>query len=456
MVGDRTVMVVDDEPTAAEALARQLERLGHPVEVFHDAAGALARLEAGLRPMALVVDVLMPGVDGHELVESMRAQGLDLPVVYASGNPEFDDAVAALRNGAVDFLVKPVNRLDLRDAMRRVEARLGQPASASAPPASQPPASQPPASLPPASLPPASLPPVDAAPVGADTARPAPGGHRSEREQSIVRRARGGELTLPVPLGTVRRVMALSEGERVDADAVFDLIEADPLLSRAIMRLAEMGGGRAGGARSAREALARVGARRALSNAVTVCMRSTYEADHPVLKQQLGVLWLVHFLTAVLAQAIAEERGERSADQAYTMALFMAVGEVGAFQAAIQLFGSTLGADPVPEVARLVRGTHVEVGDALLASWRLPPRCRELARDYAADVSPGETRGDGLTTFCRLARRVVVASLGVAPLVPVPPRTDAERTLERSLGDARLAELMRDVMARGKRSLLAR
>ncbi|MCB9535551.1 MAG: response regulator [Myxococcales bacterium] len=437
-MGDRTVLVVDDEPAAAEALARQLEVLGHPVEVFYDAAGALARLEAGLRPMAVVVDVLMPGVDGHELVDSVRAMGLELPIVYASGNPEFDDAVAALRNGAVDFLVKPVNRVDLRDALRRVEARLGRPSGAGV------------------SAPPGSLPPVDIGAAGAEAPHPGPGAQRSEREQSIVRRAKGGELTLPVPLGTVRRVMALSDGARVDTDAVFDLIEADPLLSRAIMRLAEMGGGRAGGARSAREALARVGARRALSNAVTVCMRSTYDADHPGLKQQLGVLWLVHFLTAVLAQAIAEERGEPFADQAHTMALFMAVGEVGAFQAAIQLFGATLGPDPVPEVARLVRGTHVEVGDALLAAWKLPQRYRDLARGYAADVPPGQALGDGLTTVCRLARRVVVASLGVAPLVPVPPRTDAERALERSLGDARLGELMREAMARGKRSLLAR
>lgn len=438
MVADRTVVVVDDEPTAAEALARQLERLGHPVEVFHDGAAALARLEGGLRPLALIVDVLMPGVDGHELVEAVRASGLDVPIVYASGNPEFDDAVAALRAGAVDFLVKPINRLDLRDALRRVEARQGR------------------ASSPGASAPPGSVPPIEADPALPPAARPSAHAQRSEREQGIVRRARGGELTLPVPLGTVRRVMALSEGAHVDPEAVFDLIEADPLLSRAIMRLAEMAGGRAGGARSTREALARVGARRALSNAVTVCMRSVYEADHPALKQQLGVLWLVHFLTAVLAQAIADERGDPVAHQAHTMALFMAVGEVGAFQAALQLFGDALGAEPVAEVARLVRGTHVEVGEALLSAWRLPPQFRVLARDYAADVPPGETCGDGLTTVCRLARRVVVASLGVAPLVPVPPRTDAERALERSLGDARLGELMREAMARGKRSLLAR
>lgn len=437
-MGDRTVVVVDDEPAAADAMARQLERLGHPVEVFHDGAAALARIEAGLRPMAIVVDVLMPGIDGHELVDAVRALGLEVPIVYVSGNPEFDDAVAALRSGAVDFLVKPVNRLDLRDALRRVEARLGEPSSSGA------------------SAPPGSLPPVEVGAEGPEAPRPGSLAQRSEREQSIVRRARGGDLTLPVPLGTVRRVIALSEGAHVDADAVFDLIEADPLLSRAIMRLAEMGGGRVGGARSTREALARVGARRALSNAVTVCMRSAYDADHPALKQQLGVLWLVHFLTAVLSQAIADERKEPFADQAHTMALFMAVGEVGAFQAALQLFGSALGADPVAEVARLVRATHVEVGEALLRAWRLPPSFRVLARTYAADVPPGQSVGDGLTTVCRLARRIVVASLGVAPFVPVPPRTDAERTLERSIGDARLGELMRDVMARGKRSLLAR
>lgn len=103
----RTVLLVEDDSTLREVLARLLVREGHLVE-------AVGTAEEGLRlldevPVDLVVtDIRLPGVGGLELLESVRRSSPQLPVIVMSGAASLEDAVRAIKLGAVDFLEKPI------------------------------------------------------------------------------------------------------------------------------------------------------------------------------------------------------------------------------------------------------------------------------------------------------------------------------------------------------------
>ena len=103
----RTVLLVEDDATLREALARVLGREGYVVE-------AVSTAEEGLRvfeevPLDLVVtDIHLPGISGLELLDALRKESPELPVVVMSGAASLEDAARAIKLGAVDFLEKPV------------------------------------------------------------------------------------------------------------------------------------------------------------------------------------------------------------------------------------------------------------------------------------------------------------------------------------------------------------
>ena len=116
-----TIMVVDDEAAVRHALRRALRLEGYSVELAADGAEALRRLEDGPPPDALLLDVLMPGVDGLEVCRRLRRSGSRLPVLMLTARAEVADRVAGLDAGADDYLPKP---FALQELLARVRALL--------------------------------------------------------------------------------------------------------------------------------------------------------------------------------------------------------------------------------------------------------------------------------------------------------------------------------------------
>ena len=114
------LLVVDDDPRLRSLLQRYLAEQGYRVSVAPDAAGARAALRAMTYDL-IVLDVMMPGESGLELVESLRREGHEMPVLMltAAGSP--DDRVAGFEHGADDYLGKP---FDPRELVQRVRAIL--------------------------------------------------------------------------------------------------------------------------------------------------------------------------------------------------------------------------------------------------------------------------------------------------------------------------------------------
>jgi two-component system response regulator MprA len=117
------ILVVDDEPAVRDSLRRALELEGYEVDLAPDGESALARLEQPTHPDAVVLDILMPGIDGLEVCRRMRAAGDEVPVLMLTARAEIDSRVAGLDAGADDYLPKPFALAELLARLRALLRR---------------------------------------------------------------------------------------------------------------------------------------------------------------------------------------------------------------------------------------------------------------------------------------------------------------------------------------------
>ena len=118
------VLVVDDEPPVRDALERALSLEGYTVDLAEDGAQALKKVTTE-EPDVVVLDVLMPGVDGLETCRRLRAEGHALPVLMLTARDAISDRVDGLDAGADDYLVKPFALEELLARLRALLRRSG-------------------------------------------------------------------------------------------------------------------------------------------------------------------------------------------------------------------------------------------------------------------------------------------------------------------------------------------
>ena len=118
------VLVVDDDPAVRESLRRSLAFNGYQVELAADGEQAL-RAVADSRPDAVVLDVMMPKLDGLATCRALRAAGDDVPVLMLTARDEVADRVAGLDAGADDYLPKPFALEELLARLRALLRRVG-------------------------------------------------------------------------------------------------------------------------------------------------------------------------------------------------------------------------------------------------------------------------------------------------------------------------------------------
>ncbi len=118
------LLVVDDDPSLREALALVLDLDGFDVTTAQDGREAIRTL-ADTPPDAVVLDVLMPGIDGLEVCRRMRAAGDRTPVLMLTARAEVGERVEGLEAGADDYLAKPFAREELVARLRALLRRTG-------------------------------------------------------------------------------------------------------------------------------------------------------------------------------------------------------------------------------------------------------------------------------------------------------------------------------------------
>ncbi|MBX6350357.1 MAG: response regulator transcription factor [Clostridia bacterium] len=117
------ILLVDDEPAFVRGLRATLEQHGFEVVVAYDGEEAWKRFK-DVAPDFVLLDVMLPGVDGQTLCRRIRAQG-DTPVIMLTARGAERDRVLGLETGADDYVVKPVSGRELVARIRAVQRRAG-------------------------------------------------------------------------------------------------------------------------------------------------------------------------------------------------------------------------------------------------------------------------------------------------------------------------------------------
>ena len=117
------VLIVEDNPDLAYGLRNNLEIEGYEVEVAADGARGLDRARA-VRPDLVILDLMLPEMDGFRVLRALRAEQLSMPVLILTARGEEADKVRGLKLGADDYVTKPFGLLEL---LARVEALLRRP-----------------------------------------------------------------------------------------------------------------------------------------------------------------------------------------------------------------------------------------------------------------------------------------------------------------------------------------
>ena len=127
------VLIVDDDVDGCRPLARLLEVVGHSPFFVHDGRAALSLLDK-LRPDMILLDVMMPGLNGIEVLKTIRSHPVhkDLPVVVFSALGDEETKEAALRSGAQEYLIK--SKADFEEIRQCIESHLPPTALPTSPP----------------------------------------------------------------------------------------------------------------------------------------------------------------------------------------------------------------------------------------------------------------------------------------------------------------------------------
>ena len=116
------ILVVDDDKAVRDSLRRSLAFNGYQVDLAEDGQSALDQM-VDQRPDALVLDVMMPRVDGLEVCRRLRSAGDELPILVLTARDAVSDRVAGLDAGADDYLPKPFSLAELQARLRALSRR---------------------------------------------------------------------------------------------------------------------------------------------------------------------------------------------------------------------------------------------------------------------------------------------------------------------------------------------
>jgi len=116
------LLLAEDEVELANALATILKRNNYSVDIVYNGEDALFYLESEVYD-ALILDIMMPKVDGIEVLKKIRLQGNNIPVLLLTAKSEIEDKVLGLDTGADDYLTKPFNTQELLARIRAITRR---------------------------------------------------------------------------------------------------------------------------------------------------------------------------------------------------------------------------------------------------------------------------------------------------------------------------------------------
>lgn len=116
------ILLAEDERKLASAIVAYLKQEKYDVDYVSDGSSALSALESGMYDMA-ILDIMMPEMDGFQVIRNARAAGIKIPFLVLSAKSELDDKITGLDCGADDYLTKPFQMKELHARLRALARR---------------------------------------------------------------------------------------------------------------------------------------------------------------------------------------------------------------------------------------------------------------------------------------------------------------------------------------------
>jgi len=354
------ILAVDDDEAFRRSLERTLQGLGFEVLVAGGAREAMAILDREA-PDLLMLDLQMPGINGHALMRALNRSDVRVPVVVMSGVGDLDDVVQVLRNRAVDYLRKPFSVDDLGAAIDRALAEAT---------------------------------PVIPDERGVAPTAPAPGTSVRELLDALKR----GDLKLPSlsPLGAQLQQFFHSPPE--DVDEVLALLSQDTAVCGNVLNAANS---TLYSARrplqTVREAVLRLGTQRACGVAHELMLRQVFAQQDGPFREVVEAMWSANLVVAEGARELARLLGRFHPDEIHLAALMHNVGELSI----LSLLGAQWEGPPPDEdrwaaLAREIDAEHEALGSWQLSAWNVDPAIVRLAARHHPPVDGPETEDDGV------------------------------------------------------------
>ena len=114
----KNLLVIDDEPSILESLSRALHGLDYEIFTITDPIKAMERLKVQ-PPQVVITDLKMPGIDGLTVLRKVKEFNPNIQVIVVTGHGSIDEAVAAMKAGAYDFIPKPFNKQEIVPVVNR-------------------------------------------------------------------------------------------------------------------------------------------------------------------------------------------------------------------------------------------------------------------------------------------------------------------------------------------------
>jgi DNA-binding NtrC family response regulator len=125
----QTILIADDDPVQRRLLEAMVRRFGYGTVVVENGDAALAALRSGEPIDLLILDLVMPGLDGFGVLSAMRDAKIEVPAVVQTAHGSIETVVNAMRAGATDFVVKPVGaerlQVSIKNALGGLPRRRG-------------------------------------------------------------------------------------------------------------------------------------------------------------------------------------------------------------------------------------------------------------------------------------------------------------------------------------------
>ncbi|MEP6507720.1 MAG: response regulator transcription factor [Gemmatimonadales bacterium] len=121
----RRIVIVEDNEDLAQGLANNLEIEGFETNIAHDGLTGL-QMAKEMRPDLVILDLMLPGVDGYRVLSTLRDEGIEVPVLILTARSEERDKVRGFRDGADDYVTKPFGLLELIGRVHALMRRSGK------------------------------------------------------------------------------------------------------------------------------------------------------------------------------------------------------------------------------------------------------------------------------------------------------------------------------------------